>query len=217
MDAFSAKRTADEGIELRSDRTALLVVDMVRDFCDPDGAMALPGSERLYPIQNAMLTTARAQGAVIGWIADRHRPGSRREREFVKRVPHCLEGTPGAEIVPQLQREADEFLFVKRRYSAFFGTDLDITLRDNLIDTLVIFGVVTNICVRSTVHDAFFNGYQVVVPHDACAATGPREQASSLYDIATHFGIVSDSTNVISAMEKGHFIANMPEFETTTN
>ncbi len=59
------------------------------------------------------------------------------------------------------------------------------------------FGVVTNICVRSTVHDAFFNGYQVVVPSDACAATGPREQESSLYDIATHFGVVAQSQDVL--------------------
>lgn len=215
MDVFSAKRTAAEGIVLRPDRTGLLVVDMVRDFCDPDGAMALPGSERLYPVQNAMIQAARAKGAMIGWIADRHRPGSRHEREFLKRTPHCLEGTPGAEIVPQLKRDGDDFVFVKRRYSAFFGTDLDITLRDNLIDTLVVFGVVTNICVRATVHDAFFNGYQVVVPHDACAATGPREHASSLYDIATHFGIVSDAARVTDALETGRRIANMPEFETT--
>jgi ureidoacrylate peracid hydrolase len=99
--------------------------------------------------------------------------------------------------MPQLDKQNDDFVFIKRRYSAFFGTDLDLTLKDNLIDTLIVFGVVTNICVRSTVHDAFFNGYQVVVPSDACAATGPREQESSLYDIATHFGVVTESQDVL--------------------
>jgi ureidoacrylate peracid hydrolase len=89
---------------------------------------------------------------------------------------------------------------VKRRYSAFFNTDLDLTLRDLKLDTLVVFGVVTNICVRSTVHDAFFLGYQVIVPEDCVAATGRREQASSLYDIATHFGIVSTAADVVSAL-----------------
>ena len=64
----------------------------------------------------------------------------------------------------------------------------------------MVFGVVTNICVRSTVHDAFFNGYEVVVPQDCCAATGPREQESSLYDIATHFGTVSDAATVAAAL-----------------
>ena len=64
-------------------------------------------------------------------------------------------------------------------------------------------GVVTNICVRSTVHDAFFLGYRVVVVEDGVAATGPREQASSLYDIATHFGVVSRSDSVIQSLKQG--------------
>ena len=97
---------------------------------------------------------------------------------------------------------------IKHRYSSFFQTDLDVTLKDMLVDQLVIFGVVTNICVRSTVHDAFFNGYAVVVPRDCCAATGPREQESTLYDIATHFGIVSDSGSVVAALRSGASIEN---------
>ena len=78
-----------------------------------------------------------------------------------------------------------------------------------MIDQVVVFGVVTNICVRSTVHDAFFNGYEVVVPHDCCAATGPREQESTLYDISTHFGIVTDAKSVVDALSKGGVIENM--------
>jgi ureidoacrylate peracid hydrolase len=68
---------------------------------------------------------------------------------------------------------------------------LDLLLKDMTCDQLIVFGIVTNICVRSTVHDGFFLGYEVVVPEDCCAATGPREQESSLYDIATHFGVVN--------------------------
>lgn len=92
---------------------------------------------------------------------------------------------------------------IKRRYSSFFQTDLDLTLKDLGVHQLVVFGVVTNICVRSTVHDAFFNGYEVVVPQDCCAATGPREQESSLYDIATHFGTVSTAAAVSAALAGG--------------
>jgi ureidoacrylate peracid hydrolase len=84
-----------------------------------------------------------------------------------------------------------------------------VTLKDMLVDQLVVFGVVTNICVRSTVHDAFFNGYEVVVPRDCCAATGLREQESTLYDIATHFGIVSDAASVVAALSQGVVIENM--------
>jgi ureidoacrylate peracid hydrolase len=68
---------------------------------------------------------------------------------------------------------------------------------------LVVFGVVTNICVRSTVHDAFFIGYDVAVPQDCCAATGAREQESTLYDIATHFGVVTNAADVVASLKDG--------------
>ena len=61
----------------------------------------------------------------------------------------------------------------KRRYSAFFQTDLDLWLREHGVARVVVTGVALNICVRSTVHDAFYNGYQVVVVEDASRATGP--------------------------------------------
>ena len=101
-----------------------------------------------------------------------------------------------------LSRVLTDLFVIKRRYSAFFNTDLDlILLRDLEIgNALVVMGVVTNICVRSTVHDAFFLGYKVIVPEDCVAATGPREQDSSLYDIATHFGAVSDARSVAAGL-----------------
>ncbi|WP_436644316.1 cysteine hydrolase family protein [Microbaculum sp. FT89] len=214
MDAFSAKRSGQTGMDIVPENTAVLIVDMLRDFCDPAGAMPLGGADRLYPIQNGIVSTARSAGAMIGWVVDAHRPGLRRDREFLKRTPHCIEGTAGVDVMPQLDRQPEDFTFLKRRFSAFFATDLDLTLKDNLIDTVIVFGVVTNICVRSTVHDAFFNGYRVIVPHDACAATGPREQASSLYDIATHFGTVTDAAAVQAAFRDGALITSLPEFET---
>jgi ureidoacrylate peracid hydrolase len=62
--------------------------------------------------------------------------------------------------------------------------------------------VVTNICVRSTAHDAFFRGYDVIVVEDCVAATGEREQASSLYDIETHYGTVSRLDEVLTIFER---------------
>ena len=197
MDTFSSFTQSNKPISIVPERTAILVVDMLYDFCDPKGAMCLPGAEKLYPIQNNIIRAARTSGMMIGWIVDAHRPGLKRDRELLKRAPHCFEDTNGINVMEQLDKENEDLIFIKRRYSAFFGTDLDLTLRDNLIDTLIVFGVVTNICVRSTVHDAFFNGYQVIVPKDACAATGPREQESSLYDIATHFGVVTESKDIL--------------------
>ena len=207
-DVFSAHRQV-ETIHLDARRTAVIVIDMVNDFCKPGGAMVLPGYETLIEPQRALVEAARASGAPVIWVHDEHRRNVRQDREWLKRSPHCVEGTWGRDIIDDLGARDDEIHVIKRRYSAFFGTDLDLTLKDSKVDQLVIFGVVTNICVRSTVHDGFFQGYEIVVPRDACAATGPREQESSLYDIATHFGVVSDAATVARSLREGVKIVNL--------
>ena len=207
LDVFSA-HLQRETVRLDPARTAVLVVDMVNEFCKPGGRMVLPGYERLVPPQRLVIEAARAAGAPVVWVHDSHRRAMRRDREWLKRAPHCEEGSWGTEVIEDLGARGDEIHVIKHRYSGFFQTDLDLVLKDMLIDQLVVFGVVTNICVRSTVHDAFFIGYEVVVPEDCCAATGPREQASTLYDIATHFGVVSDAASVAAALRGGPALEN---------
>jgi ureidoacrylate peracid hydrolase len=207
VDVFSAHNNPEQAT-LDPARTAIVVVDMINEFCKPGGKMVLPGYETLVPPQLAVIEAARQAGAPVIWVHDSHRRNMRRDREFVKRTPHGTEGTWATEIIEDLGAREDEIHVIKHRYSSFFQTDLDLVLKDMLIDQLVVFGVVTNICVRSTVHDAFFNGYEVVVPRDCCAATGPREQESTLYDIATHFGVVSDAAAVVAALSSGVAIQN---------
>lgn len=207
VDVFSAKKIEGQ-VRLEARSTAILIVDMLNEFCKPGGAMVLPGYESLLPPQKRLIEAGRRAGSPIVFIVDTHRPNVRQDREFLKRTPHCLEGSWGASVIDDLEPRADDFYVVKRRYSGFFNTDLDLTLRDLAVGAVVVCGVVTNICVRSTVHDAFFHGYQVVVPEDCVAATGPREQASSLYDIGTHFGTVCDSEQVIGALLDGTPITN---------
>lgn len=207
IDEFSAHLNSQR-VTLDPARAAVLVVDMVNDFCKPGGAMVLPGCEALVPKQKAVIDAARNAGAPVIWIHDSHRRNMRQDREFRKRSPHCIEGSWGVEIIEELAAGASEIHVIKHRYSAFFQTDLDLVLKDMLVSQLVVFGVVTNICVRSTVHDAFFNGYEVIVPFDCCAATSRREQESTLYDIATHFGVVSDSATVAEALQNGTAVEN---------
>jgi ureidoacrylate peracid hydrolase len=207
VDVFSARRI-EQQVRIDAQTTAILVVDMLNEFCKPGGAMVLPGYERLVAPQKRVIEAGRQMGCPILFIVDTHRKNVRQDREWLKRTPHCVEGGWGATVIDDLEPRPDDIYVVKRRYSAFFNTDLDVTLRDLKVDTVVVCGVVTNICVRSTVHDAFFLGYTVVVPEDCVAATGPREQASSLYDIATHFGTVSASDEVAAALLRGTPITN---------
>jgi ureidoacrylate peracid hydrolase len=208
VDVFSAHRQ-DDAVTLDPGRAAVIVVDMINEFCKPGGRMVLPGYERLVGPQRLVIDAARAAGVPILWVHDAHRPNVRRDREWLKRTPHAVEGTWAVEIIEELGARPDDIHIIKRRYSAFFQTDLDMTLKDCGVDQVVVFGVVTNICVRSTVHDAFFHGYQVVVPEDCCAATGEREQASTLYDIATHFGVVSCARDVAAALAEGTPLNNL--------
>jgi ureidoacrylate peracid hydrolase len=208
IDVFSSHMNA-ETVRLDPKRAAIVAIDMINEFCKPGGKMVLPGYEALVPPQLTVIEAARKAGTPVIWVNDSHRRNMRRDREWAKRTPHSIEGTWATEIIEDLGARADEIHVVKHRYSSFFQTDLDVTLRDMLVDQLVIFGVVTNICVRSTVHDAFFNGYEVVVPRDCCAATGAREQESTLYDIATHFGVVTEAEFVVAALTKGAIIANI--------
>jgi ureidoacrylate peracid hydrolase len=186
-------------ISLEPGRTAVLVVDMLNDFLDDAGAMPLPAGRRLYEPTRRLLAAARAHGSPVIWVCDAH-PAD--DREFEKRTVHCLAGTWGAQIVEALEPRDDEERVEKRRYSGFYGTDLDLRLRERRVSTVLLTGVVTNICVRSTAHDAFFLGYDVIVVEDCVAATSDREQDSSLYDIDTHFGTVARLDEVLTLLDR---------------
>lgn len=198
-DSFSEKRKKSS-FRLRKGSAAVLVVDMLNDFLTPGGKMVLEGSGILIPPMRELLEKAREASIPIIYVNDSHRPGLKEDREFKKRAEHCIEGTWGAQVIDELKPEKDDFVVLKRRFSGFYETDLDLTLKDLGVETLMVMGVVTNICVRSTIHDAFFRGYRVIVPKDCVMATGEREQESSLYDIETHFGDVATSEKIIEMM-----------------
>ena len=192
---FSERRT---GRRLRFDpsRAAILVVDMLNEFLEPGGEMVLLEGRRVIEPINRLLAASREMGMRVVWLCDEHPIPE--DREFEKRVPHCIGGTWNAAIIDAMDVAPDELKIAKRRYSGFFGTDLDLRLREWDVQQVVVTGVVTNICVRSTVHDAYFLGYDVFVPGDCVSATSDREQASTLYDIDTHFGDVVRSEELMA-------------------
>jgi ureidoacrylate peracid hydrolase len=196
-DAFSEKRMQAQPLELDPNHTAVIVVDMVNEFFEPGGKMVLEGGKALYAPVNALLDGAHQAHIPVFYTNQWLRPD---DALFKKRIPHCLMDTWGAQIVDALHRAPDDIVVPKRRYSAFFGTDLDLHLRERTIATVIVTGVVTNICVRSTVHDAFFLGYEVVVPVECVAATAPQAQETSLYDIDTHYGTVVKLGQVLSLL-----------------
>lgn len=179
--------------------TAVLVVDMLKDFFKEGGAMVLEGGEALYAPHRRLLAAARAAGMPVLWLNQSLPPD---DSLFQMRKVHCLAGSWGAEVVDELPVEESDIVIPKRRYSGFFQTTLDLTLRERGIDTVIVTGVVTNICVRSTVHDAFFLRYKVLVPEDLVMATSLNAQEVTLYDIDTHYGDVTNLENVLVALQR---------------
>jgi ureidoacrylate peracid hydrolase len=197
-DAFSEKRMQAPQLALDPKRTAVIVVDMVNEFFEPGGKMVLEGGTALYAPVNALLDAAHQANRPVFYTNQWLHPD---DALFKKRIPHCLIDTWGVQLVDALHRSPADIVVPKRRYSAFFGTDLDLHLRERHIATVLVTGVVTNICVRSTVHDAFFLGYEVVVPVECVAATTPQAQETSLYDIDTHYGTVAHLGQVLSLLQ----------------
>jgi ureidoacrylate peracid hydrolase len=200
MTSFSEHRVIGQ-MSFAADRTAVLVIDMLNDFIEADGAMALPAGDQLFDPIKDILKTDRNRDAPVIWVCDEHPPN---DKEFEKRSVHCLKGSWGAQVVEALRPPEGEYRVPKRRYSGFFETDLDLRLRELGMKHLILVGVVTNICVRSTAHDAFFRGYEVLIPEDCVAATSQREQESSLYDLDTHYATVTDSAAVIAGFKAEH-------------
>ena len=197
---FSEKQSSEaktDAITFDPSSTAVLVVDMLKDFFSDGGAMVLDGGDVLYEPHRELLGAARDKGMPVFWLNQDLPPD---DSLFQPRAVHCLSGTWGAEIVDEIPVDASDIIISKRRYSGFFQTTLDLNLRERGIDTVIVTGVVTNICVRSTVHDAFFLSYKVLVPEDLVMATSDQAQEVTLYDIETHYGDVTNLKQVMTVL-----------------
>jgi ureidoacrylate peracid hydrolase len=199
LDPFSARQADRPAEAIPHERTAIIAVDLVNDFVEADGAMPVADPAPVLAAAQRLVAAGRAAGMLIVWV----RPGHLESADglFRKRAVHGMGETWGAQLHAGLAVRDGERIVRKRRYSAFFATDLDLYLREHGIRRVILAGVALNICVRCTVHDAFFHGYDVWVVPDACQATGPREEASTLYDISTHFGTVVALGDVLAACE----------------
>ncbi len=198
--SFSEKQSDQiktETIDFNPASSAVLVVDMLKDFFTDGGAMVLDGGEVLYQPHRELLAGARAAGMPVFWLNQDLPPD---DSLFETRAVHCLTGSWGAEIVDEISVEETDVVIPKRRYSGFFQTTLDLNLRERSIDTVIVTGVVTNICVRSTVHDAFFLSYKVLVPEDLVMATSTQAQEVTLYDIETHYGCVTKLSDLMTVL-----------------
>jgi nicotinamidase-related amidase len=153
--------------------TAVIVIDMQNDFVASGAPMETPMGRELLPALAKLLGHARKTGMTVIYTTHAHRANGCDMGPFAEIYPPIadsiglIDNTPGIEIYPDVAPQGEEVVIKKRRYSAFFGTDLDIILRTKGIKTVVVTGVTTENCCHSTARDAMFNGYKVGFISDA--------------------------------------------------
>jgi len=209
-------------LQIDSARTALLIIDMQRDFLESGGFGESLGNDvsrlrvAINPIKS-LLKASRSKGLLVIHTREGHRAdmtdapraklerGSPTVRIGVKgpmgRI--LVRGEFGHDIISELAPLPGEPVVDKPGKGSFYATDLHLILLNHSIDTLIICGVTTEVCVHTTVREANDRGYRCVVPGDACASYFPEFHDMALRMIKAQggiFGWVTDSSSLLQAM-----------------
>ncbi len=178
-------------------KCALLVID---ELGDPTGT---PLEPVLLPsiLQTAKLTgAARTAGMPVIFTNDAHIPGI--DRELALWGTHGIAGTPEAQTSPLLNPQPTDYVVEKRRYSGFFQTGLLLLLNELGVDTLICCGMDTNICVKHTVADAYFNNFNIIVVGDATATFLVGDQEEGLDYMRTCYAAkIIDTDEAVKLIE----------------
>ncbi len=183
--------------ELTVSTSAVLVIDVQNDFCADDGVHGFSGSDLQWvqavvkPTER-LLGEARRRNVPVIFVRTHHDRWSDHESNYLRDsrvgILHHLQPEAHGSDFYQLRPGPDEYVLTKRRYSAFFGTELDILLRNLGTKKLILAGVATNVCVETTARDACMRDFDVVVVKECVAAYSAAAHDAALANIERHFG-----------------------------
>jgi len=160
-------------------KPALIIVDMLKDtFNKHPNAFITKEALKFVPTINRLSAMFRHQGLPVIFSCD-----SFLQSDFIfqgKMTPHSIRGTDGANVIDELEKEKSDIVSPKRRFSAFFKTDLDQTLRTLDCDTVTVAGIATHICVLTTVLDAVALDFRAILLKDCCAAHKPEYHSGTI-------------------------------------
>lgn len=187
-------------MEVKGNKHAIVVIDMLNDFIAEKGALRIKNGEKIIPKIREVVDFAHEQGIQVVFIQEAHR---KKDADFKVRPVHAIKGTWGSQFIPELQPDEDkgDYVVQKRRHSAFAYTDFDLFLREEGIDTVVLTGNWTNVCVRSTASDALYHAYNVVCLSDATASKTDEMHEAGLVDIGI-FGQVMTTEEYKQAVKQ---------------
>ncbi len=162
---------------------AVIHVDILNDFVT--GPMSWDGAQSIVEPALKLTKAAREKGVPVIFSNDVHEKGI--DKEFEIWGEHAIGGTKGAEIIPELGPEETDYIVPKRRYSGFFQTSLDLLLRELGVDTVIITGLHAHCCCKHTSADAYFLGYNVVVPRESTNSLTQEQYETGLEYIKNYY------------------------------
>jgi ureidoacrylate peracid hydrolase len=194
-------------------RPVVLVIDMQNDFCHPDGVyhrndprtFQVDGIRDMIPRLQHFLMEIRKKEISIVFCKYLIDDQARDAGVYVKVRPFLIKeglrkNSWGGDIIDELKPMKNDFIVEKPRYSAFYGTNMDVVLRSLKAVTLFFTGVATNICVESSIRDAFFRDYECVLVEDCCKAWNEESHLATVRNVIHGFGMVMASDEVLDAL-----------------
>jgi ureidoacrylate peracid hydrolase len=215
-----------EPIKLDIERAALIVVDMQNAFCRKGGMFdVLMGLDEakvksVIEIDKKVIEASRRKGIKVIYLRMTYRPdlsnaGGPQSPNYWKELGlvaartqpegkgrFLIIGTWDWEIVDELKPQSEDIVVDKNRYSGFTNTELDVILRTKNIKYLLFMGMATNVCVESTLRDAYFHEYFPILVSDGCGNLGPDyTQEATIWNVSKIFGWVTISSNLLKALK----------------
>ena len=205
--------------EFNTENTSVIIIDMQRDFLYPGGFGEELGNDvsttnKIIPTVQKLLEKAREEDMLVIHTREGHRPdladlveSKKRGGNIGKEGPMgriLVRGEYGHDIVDELTPIVGEVILDKPGKGAFYQTDLDLILKSNNIQNLIVMGVTTHVCVQSTIREANDRGYECLMVEDGCAAFDPADHEDSIRMINQQgaiFGWTTPSKNIIDALE----------------
>lgn len=192
----------DRARVFRPDKSALLVVDMQPFFLEPSAPLYSANADAIIPRARELIDAFRRAGRPVVFLAQKHKAveidRGRQLSEWWPRPP--LEDSPETAIHPALAPRPEEKIIPKRRYSGFYATDLDLTLRVMGVQDVAICGVLTNVCCEGTARDAFMRDYRVFFAADGTASLTEAMHVGALRTLAGWYAKVVAAGEIIDAL-----------------
>lgn len=161
---------------------AILVVNMLKDMVERGRPYRMPArfKREIVPKIKEFIDMGRQNGIPIIYVCDAHRPEDPEFTDFPSGVEHAVSESDGAEVIDEVKPQEGDYIVGKRRFSGFYGTDLEPLLSELGVNSLVMVGRPTNVCVLYTAADAFFRGYSVFAITDCLYSKTERYHKTGL-------------------------------------